>query len=241
MDSFRTLQHKNFEIEVNYDTDAENPFLNWDGSVPLIAQDRETHDYSKGDIDTYLLSFLSDENISKNEDKISLMIEESFDEQEDKIEVIYEAVTEWMVGNKQRELFCSLFGIKHYRNTSIGYSQGESVNCFLCWSPEFGKATGVTYEDFDEVFMVEAFKLFGYWAWGDVYSVNCSEIEYHVGGFYGEDDVEAAITEVKGIIDSRLKLSVESKESKLKDMIKAKVPLLYRERVLSKFVRHEDK
>lgn len=211
MDKIRTV------IKVVQDPCPTNPFEDWDCCYPLIRYSGryETDDYSGGDIDRYLSSYLSTSQVTKHMTRILGMMgytKETFDcdfplgngyndysggERADRLS---DMLTDFIGDSiENKVIFCEEFGIKHYSSTSTGYSQGCWANVFTCWTPEFGKTCGVAYEDVTIEALKSNFELFGQWAWGDVYFYLVEDEEGNVldscGGFYGTDFLENGIME----------------------------------------------
>lgn len=212
------------KIRVVHDICPTNPFEDWDGNHGLMFEGgRNTNDtdYSKGAIDRFLTNYLSPNQIRKHMGRILDMMEysgwsanspygkELFDQEyplgeytgDERLDTLSDMLTEWIeedIDNKER--FCEEFGITHYCSESRGYSQGDWAKVFICWTPEFEKTCGPSYEETTVESLEGTFELFGHWAWGDVYSflVEDEETEDLIdscGGFYGRDFKENGMME----------------------------------------------
>ncbi len=254
MEAVRTEIYKGFEIEIHLDTDYANPFEDWDGEFPLMyegGRNMGEKDFSNGDIDRYLKYYLSDNQITRHMNKILTLIEYykgDFDcdyplgewTKSERQDVLKDKLCEWTTESlDNRASFCSEFGIKHYYGSSTGYSQGDYVAVFICWTPEFGKITGHEYEDVTDKGLKGTKKLFDAWAWGDVYGYNIEEltgVSGSCGGYFGSDNEKSGLMEAaKNDIDCHLRYiykqeleKQKKRESKIKAMIKHRVPLQYR-------------
>lgn len=240
-----TETYKGIEIEIEYDQNAENPFENWDGCTPLIAvYDRSENDYSQGQILRYLRNYLTYNQVKRHQVRLlNLMdynVEDFRDEHPledyDRTEIIKdEFLYDWLTESlDNKENFCIEFGIKHYRGSSRGYSQGDYADIFMCWTPEFEEVTGRTYESIDDDEFKGGLKLYSDWAWGDVFSFSIDEINDSCCGFYGDDFENNGLMEMaKESIDSYLNHKEKTKQSKLKTLIKNKVPYQKRTEILT--------
>jgi len=254
MEAVRTETYKGFEIEIHLDSDYANPFDDWDGEFPLMykgGRNMGEKDFSNGDIDRYLCNYLSDNQITRHMSKILTLIEYwkgDFDRyyplgewtKSERQDILKDKLCDWI--NKSldnRASFCSEFGIKHYHDSSTGYSQGDYADVFICWTPEFGKITGHEYEDVTDKGLKGTKKLFDAWAWGDVYGYNIEDLKHGLGscwGYYGDDMeenglIEAARNDIDCHLEYERKAELEKqkkRESKIKAMIKHRVPLQYR-------------
>jgi hypothetical protein len=244
-----SVTYKGFEIEIHQDRNYENPFKVWDCEFPLMyGEGRSSEDFSDGDIDHNLLYYLSDNQMTRHMGKILKMIEyrkEEFDKHYppgdwDKGErrgVLWDEFAKWLTRSlENRASFCQEFGIKHYYGTSTGYSQGDRVDVFICWSPTFGKTTGHQYKDVTEEGFKATKKTFDAWMWGDVYGYSIDGV--NVGscwGYFGDPLESGLLAEAESCIDYHLecvaKETLEQKkkrENRIKAMIKNDVPLIYR-------------
>ena len=219
VDKLRTV------IRIRKDTMGINPFKEWDCNHDLIFEGGRdwSEDYSKGEIDSFLSDYLSSNEITINMEKILNMMEsvqrtpspyggydlDTFNEDyplsdytvQERTDQLHDMLTEWIAEDIENKVaFCEEFGITHYSSTSTGYSQGDWAKVFICWTPEFGKTCGPSYEDTTEENLKQTFKLFEQWAWGDVYCFTVEEEETgevldSCCGFYGDDWKENGIME----------------------------------------------
>jgi hypothetical protein len=253
MGAVRTETYKGFEIEIHQASDYDNPFEDWDGEFPLMysgGRNSRFTDFSNGDIDTYLVHYLSNNQITKYMSKLLKLIDyDKYDfngdyplgewTKSERQDVLRDKLSDWIKESvSHRAKFCSELGIKHYYGNSTGYSQGDWAKVFICWTPEFAKVTGHEYEDVTDEGLKGTKKLFDAWAWGDVYGYNIEEITGHNSccGYYGDDIEKSGLMEAaRDCIDGHLrwvkKQELErqkKRESKIKAMIKNHVPLQYR-------------
>ncbi len=246
------INYKGFEIEVHRDNSPSNPFEDWDCEYPLMnTYERCIQDYSKGDIDNYLKYYLSENQLTRHMARILELIDlsrEDFDydyppgewNKSERASALWDKLTDWICESlDNRASFCVEFGIKHHYGSSHGYSQGDYSDVFICWTPEFGKITGLEYKNVTEESLKSTKELFDSWAWGDVYGYNVEDLHGGLGscwGYYGDDHKKSGLLEAaKDDIDYHLRwvqeqeLKVKKKrESKIKAMIKNNVPLQYR-------------
>jgi hypothetical protein len=191
------------KIRIVHDDNLINPFEDWDGEYPLMYNGGRSwsDDFSKGDIDKFLNNYLTYNQVGEYMSTILDLInydEEAFiedfpSEDYDQIDELQYLLCEFIEENIENKVaFCEEFGVKYYSGTSTGYSQGDWADVFICWTPEFGKVTGVSYEDTTEERLKSSFDLFTCWAWGDVYGFiiereDTEDIIDSCWGFFGRD------------------------------------------------------
>ena len=156
-----SINYRGYAIDIWQYKAPVHPLENWDWLFPAITSNSYgTTDYSKGDILNYLVGYLSDDQLKSN----ILFI--GCDESDDLRDELYNLLDNDIEAMAK---YCEKFDIKHLYMTSTGYSQGDWIDVFICWTPEFEQTTGLEYKDVTESDMKGTFNLFGYWAWGDVY------------------------------------------------------------------------
>lgn len=194
-------------LKIIHDDCPENPIEVFDGNYPTMTGGNSrmiSEDYSNGDIDDFLTSYLTLNQITKHQTKILNLIDVSKVEfnldyplgewtKKERADVLDSRLNEWICESiDNRIAFCEVFNIKHYSGTSQGYSQGDWNNVFICWTPEFSKLNGVTYENVTETDMKDTFDLYGYWAWGDCYGFKLIEkTECDCCGGTNENDIDS--------------------------------------------------
>lgn len=233
-----TINYKGKYIEVDHHYDAENPFEMWDACVPLISKSNYGfRDYSKGQIINYLKGFLTDNQIIHHQKKLLDILAydwSSYDlDPEEKIDEIRDHFDE--LNFSQLSKFCNMFKIPCYSGISKGYSQGDWSDIFICETPEYLEISGC--QTLTEESMKSGFDLWGYWAWGDVYSYLIDDGD--IGsccGFYGTNHEESGLLEhAKEDIDAYYQNNKNQRFKKLKSLIKNNVPYQYRFDIINQF------
>jgi hypothetical protein len=220
-------------LKIKHDSSPINPFDDFDGLFPTIT---ENNDYSNGEIDSYLQSYLSYNQIILHQKRLCKMMDmnylelcKDYLESRERINSIIDSLVDFISESmKNKVKFCNEFGIKYFYQLSRGYSQGDASWVFICWTPEFEEVTGLSYNKVTESDMESTFKLYGYWAWGDVYGFelieqttcpHCNEThEKEIDscwGFYGTDHFE------NGLVDHIRHHFDEMDENQFKDMIES--------------------
>lgn len=237
-----TETYKGIDIKIFFDTDAINPFEDWDCCSPLMMQSgnrfsNNTTDYSKGDINRHLKSVLTDGQIIRHQKAIAEIFEIydlDNEDKETKIDIIRDEIYSCEDFDKL-ESFCILAKVPHLKTSSRGYSQGDYAKLFFCETPQFLEITGC------ETLTVESMKAdaetFGAWAWGDVYGYTIEDSEENdIGscwGFYGDDNNKSGLLEhAQSDIDSYLKQKSKKRLEKIKELIKANVPYYKRQEII---------
>lgn len=130
------------------------------------------------------------------------------------------------------EATARLAGLACHLTQSNGYSQGDCALVFSCALPEFLETSGIRPEHAAEV-CEAACKLWGAWAWGDVYRVSNiyredgTEVEdAHCGGYYGDDHAKSGLRDyceeiVKFDLGERVKESARAHEAACRDIVTA--------------------
>lgn len=238
-----TTIYKGYKIDISHSDFNENPFKEWEGNVPLMYKSgSNAEDYSNGNIISFISGKMTDNQIIHHQKAIAEIFEidlqyykdYNFDTAE-KISEIRTAIEDF---DKYSQLadFCELAKIKHLQTNSTGYSQGDYAHIFICETPEFFKETGCT--ELTEEMMESGAELWGHWAWGDVYSFSIENGSFSdsCGGFYGTDHDKSGLMEhAKDAIDGDIKYRSKGKFDRLKQLIKAHVPQLYRPQILAEF------
>lgn len=204
---------KKLKLKIIHDNSPECPFDNTDGLYPCITENK---DYSDGDIDRYLSNYLTRNQMVRHQKKLCRMIDIDYQgfcmdypESDERIDTLSDELSEFIGYSMENKAeFCELFNIKHLFQISRGYSQGDSSEVFICWTTEFENISGLSYKDVTYSDMEGTFKLYGYWAWGDVFGFKVIEKEKcdvcghwkkteieSVWGFYGQNHFESGLAE----------------------------------------------
>ncbi len=240
MEHVEKVNYRGLTIEISQDTMAENPFEAWDGNVPILTKGYNGNEIEYSDFEgirEYLSNYPTDGQIILHQKKIleifemHLLIEEWEEEglsREDKIFEIRDIIKELHHDFDEMEEFCRLFKIPCKSYTSRGYSQSEWCDVFVLPTEDFYMSTGANPKKAEEIIKGAA-ELFDSWAWGDVYYYSVDEANNSCGGFYGRDHNDSGLLfHAKDDIDCYLKAKLRAEIQKVKEMIKAKVPLIHR-------------
>lgn len=204
---------KKLKLKIVHDTSPTCPFDDQDGLYPCIT---DSKDYSDGDIDHYLSNYLTRNQIISHQSKLMDMMDinkkefsSDYPESSERMDNLSDELSEFLgYSMKNKAEFCELFNIKYLYKISRGYSQGDSSDVFICWTPKFENITGLAYKDVTDSDMEHTFNMYGYWAWGDVFGFkvikrkkckHCDEITKKeldsCWGFYGQDHFESGLAE----------------------------------------------
>jgi hypothetical protein len=200
-------------LKIIQDSDSENPLEFEDGHYPCITEGK---DFSNGAIDRYLKNYLTYNQVVRHQKTLCKMmgidhsyIVMQYPESEHRMTSIIDDLSNFISYSPDNKAkFCQLFKIKHFYKTTRGYSQGDAIDVFICWTPEFEKLTGVSYKMADVSSMEYTFKQYGHWIWGDVYGFKvikkkvcgyCGETHKKeldsCWGFYGRDHFESGLAD----------------------------------------------
>lgn len=260
-----------FTVKAIRDESAESPWEAWDGQPPLIVYYDRSLD-EKGDVPNPLAG-MSDSFIARNWRALCKIFDQAPDAaQERKADYDFERIAdakrelldEWLeeikpsrysghAGDYMTALgeLCELRGWPSLSTSSHGYSQGDYAELLLIFSPDYAKAIGAKWPrtkaakaEARERLKSDA-KLWGAWAWGDVYGfvIEPSDDSELPGdcldscfGFYGDDFTESGLAEAAA--ESLAYIRKERRErrlAKLKELIRARVPLATRAAILEGF------
>lgn len=260
-----------FIVKAIRDESAESPWEAWDGQPPLIVYYDRSLD-EKGDVPNPLAG-MSDSFIARNWRALCKIFDQAPDAaQERKADYDFERIAdakrelldEWLeeikpsrysghAGDYMTALgeLCELRGWPVLSTSSHGYSQGDYAELLLIFSPDYAKAIGAKWPrtkaakaEARERLKSDA-KLWGAWAWGDVYGfvIEPSDDSELPGdcldscfGFYGDDFTESGLAEAAA--ESLAYIRKERRErrlAKLKELIRARVPLATRAAILEGF------
>lgn len=210
-----SIKYRGITIEIYNDTNAENPFEEWDGLLPLISSygRNDGEDYSKGEIYKYLSTVPTDNQIIKHQKKIAELFEdidldyfkESEFSKENKADEIRDIIRQGNTTFDELKSYCDLFKIPALSTYRRGYSQGDHTDLFICYTKEFEKITGATIDTINEDQLNSTADLYGYWAFGDVYGYSIEESGDNCGDFYGDDHKKSGLLEsAENAIDCHL-------------------------------------
>lgn len=134
----------------------------------------------------------------------------------------------------------TLRGVEALTADSRGYSQGDWATLLIVATPEWAANVGAPRESHAKQ-LAYAAKLWGYWAWGDVYGY---VIDLPDGdscwGFYGSDFTESGLEEAAcNAVDRALANQMRRKVERLKELIRNRVPLDRRGAILATASRME--
>lgn len=260
-----------FIVKAIRDESPESPWDAWDGQPPLIVY----YDCSleeKSDVPNPLAD-MPDSFIARHWRALCKIFNKSPDAaQERKADYGYskiadakrELLDEWLddikpsrysghAGDYMTALgeLCELRGWPSLSTSSHGYCQGDYAELLLVFSPDYAKEIGAAWPRSAKA-KAEArkrlesdAKLWGAWAWGDVYgfvieSADGTELPGDCldscWGFYGDDFNWSGLAEAAA--ESLAYIRKERRErrlAKMKELIRARVPLAIRAAILEGF------
>jgi hypothetical protein len=216
-----TLEIDGYTVNIAADEYPDNPFKAWDCEPPLLAHHDKPKAYNDapetvGDV----LALLPPEAWERrNRAKLiahlpgSLTIRDWAEERRNRCDSkdAYQELVDCELGTSPdgwgaacdwmdwAEGILTAFDIPALSTETYGYCQGDVARLLLVATPEWLSLTGVAKEDAPAQ-LEGAAKLYGHWAWGDVYGV--SNIEDPEGneiedgscwGFYGSDHEESGL------------------------------------------------
>lgn len=260
-----------FIVKAIRDESPESPWDSWDGQPPLIVYYDRSLD-EKGDVPNPLAD-MSDSFIARHWRALCKIFDQAPDAaKERKADYGFERIAdakrelldEWLDEIKPSRYsghggdymtalgeLCELRGWPSLSTSSHGYSQGDYAELLLIFSPAYAKEIGAAWPrsakakaEACERLKGDA-KLWGAWAWGDVYgffiesddeSPLPSDVIDSCWGFYGDNFAESGLAEAAAESLSYIrKERRERRLAKLKELIRARVPLAIRADILKGF------
>lgn len=255
-----------FQVHAIRDDDARNPWEDMDGLAPLMSYTDRTLT-ENGDWPD-IIAAMSDSFIARNWRELCNIAGMAPDDaKRHKDDGTYfriadakrDLLDDWLrelkpgkyggaAGEYMRAME-SLFSLKGWpviRTTSSGYCQGDYAELLLAWTPDFAEVIGrdmprsAKQRKAVESELESEAKLWGAWAWGDVYGYVIKTESGEVGdscwGFYGTDFDESGLSEAAAsTIDYMRQNRKERRTARLKELIRARVPAAIRADILKGF------
>lgn len=264
---YETATYRGFTIKAMRDTDAQNPFTDWDCEPPLATYyDRSLTEYDDcgGMLDP--LSGLSDSWINRRWQEAAKAIgcdlaamvadvadrsqgERVADVRRDYLETALSDAQPSRYGGNAGDYFESVAALWAMRGVvavtgySTGYCQGHYADVLCVVTPAWAKKIGAPRASHKRQ-ADYAIKLYGYWAWGDCYgweivSPDGDELD-SVWGYYGGDHEESGLAEtVREHVDHIISAARKAKADKLKELIRNRVPVALRPALLADAGRYQ--
>lgn len=262
-----TATYRGFTIKAMRDTDAQNPFTDWDCEPPLATYyDRSLTQYDDcgGMLDP--LSGLSDSWINRRWKEAAKAIgcdvaamvadvadrcagERVADVRRDYLETALSDAQPSHYGGNAGDYFESVAALWAMRGVvavtgySTGYCQGDYADVLCVVTPAWAKKIGAPRASHKRQ-ADYAIKLYGYWAWGDCYgweivSPDGDELD-SVWGYYGGDHEESGLAETaREHVDWIIDAARKAKADKLKELIRNRVPVALRPTLLADAGRYQ--
>lgn len=210
-----TIEYRDHKIEIHRDFDPMNPFEEWDCEPPiLVAYDGRLHSYGVDEslphLDRIVVAahwrdilrefnspngwpstwgglrqFARDE-LRYPYDSLDRALAQALEDEyrdrnaSDKLELL-ERVYGWL-------------GITAVLGSTTGYCQGAYAEVLAVATPEWIEKVGAPADSLKRQ-CEYAIKLYGYWAWGDVYGYVIDGDGDSCWGFYGDDHEKSGLLE----------------------------------------------
>jgi hypothetical protein len=246
MKNLESIQdYKNHTIKIYYDEGNINPFEEWDGIADLAykgGRHGSSGNYGQ-DPGNYVSSQITSGQIIYNQKALCEILQLDIQyfkdysfSSDDKVNDIISHIED--AEFSQLSEICEIFKIPHVHETQ-SYSQSEWAEVFTFCSYEFIKRTGVEPKNRQGA-AEGAAELFQQWGSGEVYSYttedNNGEQLDSCSGYYGDDHEKSGLMEqAKDSINYHIASTRKAKFKKLKELIRAKVPYIYRVPQLTEF------
>ena len=249
MQAIKTIEYKGHSINVFYDECAANPFKDWDCEPDLLVflADRCSYfsrEYSK-EYSADNVPVLTREQIQGNLSEVldwlpdsnyltlsSRMGRYNFSYIEDMVNQAIQDQFEDVSHSEKFDLYAAILavqGIIALSGSVQGSCQGDYGYCLAIASNEFIKNTGANITNPDQ--LQGSIDLYENYAFGNVffYSIDGALCEDSCGGFYGYEFGKNGLMEyATNAIDCAIDSARREHLNQVKQWIKAKVPLIYR-------------
>ena len=220
--------YRGYEIQISYDTDAQNPFTEWDGQPAMRVQaGRYAHrtEYN-GSVADIIDESISEGQLIRNQKALMEILGLSPDDfkgekKQYKIETLSNDIL--YADIEQLTSICKLFKIPHVSETQ-SYDQSTWAEVLIVSSKEWIQETGIRKKHIQRSLQASA-DLYQQYASGEVFGYNCEEAEASCWGYYGDEHeksglMEEARSEIDYTITSKRKARFEA----LKTLIRNRVP-----------------
>jgi len=224
----------------DYDQTPENPWEAWDCEPPVVAVGGRDYSYRNGGADTPDIKLITNAQIIQHHKAIEQMVRDYWAEEEaadfnlleyllgNKTveigafdlgvrELVSDSIDEYLSGGMDSEMLdrmeevWSWAGVQTWRDTLVGYSQGDWVDTMFVATPEWLDRSGLTAGDLPpsettiNTYLENAAHLFHAYMFGDVYGVTVERLVSNgdddaeweevesCWGFYGYDDERSGL------------------------------------------------
>lgn len=258
-------EYQGLVIRAERDECASNPFTDWDCDPPTLVvsgRHRDLTDYSGGNLESPF-DLISDGKLRLSRywkaaaQALDLCpsafrvecVEEARDYSCSLVTVMREKLQEALEGMRPSyytsagdylsalESLWQLAGCVALNWSSQGYSQGDYAEGLSVATPAWAKKVGAPVESYARQ-LEGARKLWGAWAWGDVYAFVIQNSEGDTldscAGFYGDCHKESGLAEAaKAAADCILASAKARRAEAVKTAIRNRIPLSYRPSILA--------
>lgn len=255
-------EYRGFIIRAAHDSDSENPIECWDGHWPMIVggsrDNRQTvYDRTKGGVPVDApLDRFTDEQLVHDQIAIATTFGTTISEllssglnaalKYSRDADLLRRMFEDELGNvpdshrlAHYALLYALLGIAHLETTVHGYSQGDQQDVLIVATPEAIKEMrpDVTPEDLTKDMQSQA-DLYEAWAYGNVWGYVIEDVagaaipDGVCFGYYGDVDDSGLEEAAIEAVDCHLDACRRARQTKLKELIRNRVPLHLRPHLL---------
>lgn len=256
----RETTYRGFTAYAVQDSDAENPFTAWDTEPPTLVYTGRRDGFSdySGDTLENPLAAISDARLARKWAEAAKALAISADAYaltkasnradygtsaaDTRREMAEEALADMRngSGSDYLEALATLWriaGCVAETWSAHGYSQGDYAEGLSVATPEWAKKVGAPKKSHADQCRY-AGKLYGYWAFGDVYGyVVADASDDHLDscwGFYGDDFEESGLADAaREVVDGIISARAKRRQRKASEVIKARVPLALRPALLN--------
>lgn len=228
--------YRGHQITIEYDTDNQCPFDDWDCEPPIVVySDRSITEHPQyGNMNSP--PTLTKKQILANESELLSMItfkkRDTADEINDQLYLFVDDQND----SDRLDILCDLYNMAGQAalvSTVRGCCQGDWSKVLAVATPEFKKACGNEEGYWDDPEKLKpSIQLYGDWAFGNVFGYVIDDGEESCFGFYPDHedlhDHEYCLREARSVVDSMVERSRKEHWSQIKKWIRSKVAYIYR-------------
>lgn len=255
-----TEQYRGLTIRIKHDDNPSNPYDDNEGMYPMIVRGgRNFGDHDYYDLNDTLTGQLHGMNygqlagvllkLDNGKEMIHEARQHAMDEvgdslsvddpeqdiQDHAVEHMIDAIRDNADDPDTLEAIADSLGWPCLNTYTRGYSQGDHLDLFVCWTPEFHKRTGLDAKGATKESLEANAKEYGAWAWGNAYGYVIEENGEEVGSCWGylEPDpwpIEKTyvIQEAKAAADAHIEHRRRKHWQQVKTWIRNRVPFMHR-------------
>lgn len=218
------VEYKGFEIKIEQDSHPLNPRIDWDNGTKMVCFHGkynlgDKHEYKKENYDSW------DElkaDIVKKEKPIVILPLFLYDHSG----ITMSTSTEYPFNCRWDSMMVGFIYVTKSGANEMGWTK-KYIGELSKGNDEQYK--GKTYEEILTGFLVSDVKVYDQYITGEVYRFEIEDCDDYCGGFFGYDHEKyGLLDEAKAVIEGTIRHRTKKRIEKVKEYIKAGIPIIYR-------------